>query len=213
MIDSALASSHRNPMSKASAIFGTLLTLAASSVGYLRPAVATPITQTLSRSSSSVTFGINSPNPSLSMNGSFKDFRGTIALNPDSITDSNLELSLSLASAQLPPDQILQAVFLQTAIARFASRPSTFESSSIEHLRDKTYLINGSYTWMNKRKVVSIPVEVSKATPSLTEIRLFLDGSFTNKNAPSEFSHLANSAQGSKGWTKAVLIFTPAARS
>lgn len=200
-------------MPKTFSILCAFLALTSVSVGLIAPAIASPITQTLSRATSSVTFGIKSPNPSLCMNGSFKDFRGTIDFNPDSITDSNLELTLSLSSAQLPPDQMLQAVFLQTAIARFANHPSTFESTSIEHLHGKTYMINGSYTWMNKRKTASIPVELSKATPTLTEIRLFLDGSFTNKNAPSELSNLAASAQGSKGWTKAVLVFTPPARS
>lgn len=174
---------------------------------------ATPVQQKLARSSSSVTFGINSPNPSLRMNGSFRDFSGALSLDPTEITNSDLSVSLTLSSAQLPPDQILQAVLLQSVIARVANRASTFESSSIEHLEGSRYLVNGTYTWMNKRKPASVPIEVERATPSLTEIRLLLDGSFRNKNIPGEFAPLAQSAEGSKGWTKALLVFTPSGRS
>jgi polyisoprenoid-binding protein YceI len=174
---------------------------------------AAPIRQVLVRPSSSITFGVRAPNPTLTMNGSFREFGGSVSLDPYSITRSRIELSLALSSAQLPPDQILQAVFIQTALSRFPQKSSTFQSTEIEHLENDTYLIHGTYSWMNKRKPASVPVEITKATPSLTEIRLLLDGSFTNKGVPSEFSNLADSAQGARGWSKAVLVFSPSGRS
>jgi polyisoprenoid-binding protein YceI len=147
------------------------------------------------------------------MNGSFREFGGSVSLDPDSITRSQIELSLALSSAQLPPDQLLQAVFIQTALSRFPQKSSTFQSTEIEHVENDTYLVHGTYSWMNKRKQASVPVEITKATPSLTEIRLLLDGSFTNKGVPPEFSNLAESAHGARGWSKALLVFRPSGRS
>jgi polyisoprenoid-binding protein YceI len=174
---------------------------------------ATPVRQVLVRPSSSITFGVKSPNPSLTMNGSFREFSGAISLDTEAITESNIDLSLTLSSAQLPPEQILQAVFIQTALARFPQKSSSFRSSGIEHLKDNSYLIHGTYTWMNKRKPASVPVEIVKATPSMTEIRVLMDGSFTAQGVPGELSDVATSARGSRGWSKAILVFSPAGRS
>jgi hypothetical protein len=117
---------------------------------YPRILIATPVRQELARSSSQITFGVESPNPSLRMNGSFEDFRGRFELNPSQITDSTLELTLNLASVSLPPEQLMQALFVQGIIARVAPRPNTFRSSRLEHTSGSSYLLHGSYSWMNK---------------------------------------------------------------
>lgn len=179
----------------------------------LDTASAAPVRQVLVRPSSSITFGVKSPNPTLTMNGSFREFSGSISLDPEAITQADIDLSLTLSSAQLPPDQILQAVFIQTALSRFPQKSSSFRSSEIEHIKNNSYLIHGTYTWMNKRKPASVPVEITKATPSLTEIRVLVDGAFTAKGVPGEFSDVATSARGSRGWSKAVLVFSPSGHS
>lgn len=69
---------------------------------YCYESLAAPISQSLKRSSSSINFGVDSPSPSLSMQGSFKDFSGELLLNPTKIESSKIKLSLNLASAQLP---------------------------------------------------------------------------------------------------------------
>jgi polyisoprenoid-binding protein YceI len=177
---------------------------------YPRILVATPVRQELARSSSQITFGVESPNPSLRMNGSFEDFRGRFELNPARITDSTLELTLNLASVSLPPEQLMQALFVQGIIARVAPRPHTFRSSRLEHTSGSSYLLHGSYSWMNKVKPVSVPITVLEASPKRTRLQLFLEGSFVGHNVPQQFEGLAASAKGTEGWTKAVLVFKQA---
>jgi polyisoprenoid-binding protein YceI len=144
------------------------------------------------------------------MNGSFEDFRGQFELNPSQITDSTLELTLNLASVSLPPEQLMQALFVQGIIARVAPRPNTFRSSRLEHKSGSSYLLHGSYSWMNKIKPVSVPITVLEASPKRTRIQLFLEGAFVGRSVPQQFEGLAASAKGTEGWTKAVLVFTPA---
>jgi polyisoprenoid-binding protein YceI len=172
-------------------------------------ASAAPVRQELSKSSSRITFGVQSPNPTLAMNGSFKDFDGVFELHPSEITDSKLELTLNLGSATLPPDQLMQALFVQGIIARVAPTPNTFRSSRFEHKAGNSYLLHGTYTWMNKLKKIAVPVTISEASPSRTRIQLALEGSFSQREAPRNVEGLAASAAGSEGWTKATLVFTP----
>jgi polyisoprenoid-binding protein YceI len=169
---------------------------------------ATPVRQVLVKRSSSVAFGVKSPNPTLSMNGSFRDFSGTVLLDPSSVTNSHISLSLSLSSARLPAEQILQAVFLQTVIAKLPEHHTTFTSTALEHLQGSRYMVHGTYSWFNKQRKASVPIEIQKASPSLTEIRLLLDGSLHDGR---NTSLLAQGMDGSRGWTKAVLVFSPTA--
>ena len=187
------------------ALFCVLSTLAP----YCYESLAAPISQSLKRSSSSINFGVDSPSPSLSMQGSFKDFSGELLLNPTKIESSKIKLSLNLASAQLPPDQLLQAIFLQTALARFKQHSGTFESTSIEKIRDNTYLVTGNYTWMKRTKRTTLPVQIIRASPAVTEIKLLLDGAVQAKDLQPETAQLAPGLQGSKGWAQATLVFVP----
>ncbi len=174
------------------------------------PAGATPVTQTLVRSSSSITFGVDAPNPSLRMNGSFRDFRGSLALDPHDIDQSRMEVSLTLSSAQLPPDQLLQALLLQTAISRIPTRSSTFRSSSLEHIEGMNYLLHGNYSWMKKERSASVPIEITRATPALTEIRVYLSGALRDGKLPADLSAMAGQTHGARGWSRATLIFAQA---
>jgi polyisoprenoid-binding protein YceI len=142
------------------------------------------------------------------MNGSFRDFSGTVLLDPSSVTNSHISLSLSLSSARLPAEQILQAVFLQTVIAKLPEHHTTFTSTALEHLQGSRYMVHGTYSWFNKQRKASVPIEIQKASPSLTEIRLLLDGSLHDGR---NTSLLAQGMDGSRGWTKAVLVFSPTA--
>jgi hypothetical protein len=169
---------------------------------------ATPVHQVLVRGSSSVAFGVKSPNPALSMNGSFHDFSGTVLLDPSSVTNSQITLSLALSSAKLPPDQLLQAMFLQTLLAKLPEHHTTFTSTSLEHLQGARYMVRGTYSWFNKRRAAEVPIEIHKASPSRTEIRLLLDGSLHDSRSASP---MAQGMSGSHGWTKAVLVFSPTA--
>jgi polyisoprenoid-binding protein YceI len=185
-----------------------LATIASLTSG--REVVATPVRQELARNSSQITFGVESPNPSLRMNGSFQDFKGRFELNSSRVTDSTLELTLNLASVSLPPEQLMQALFVQGIITRVAPRPNTFRSSRFEHTSGSSYLLHGNYSWMNRLKSVSVPVTILEATPTRTRMQLFLEGAFIGRNVPKQFEGLAASAKGTEGWTKAVLVFTPA---
>lgn len=169
---------------------------------------ATPVRQVLVRKSSSVAFGVKSPNPAFSMNGSFNDFSGTVLLDPSSVANSQISLSLALSSAKLPPDQLLQAMFLQTVLAKLPEHHTTFTSTSLEHVQGTRYMVHGTYSWFNKRHAAAVPIEIQKASPSLTEIRLLLDGSLHDNRGTSQ---LAQGMIGSHGWTKAVLVFSPTA--
>lgn len=183
----------------------TVITMASARTG-----LATPVRQELAKNSSKITFGVQSPNPSLRMNGSFEDFQGRLELNPSQMADSSLELTLNLASVSLPPEQLMQALLVQGIISRVAPRPNSFRSSRFEHTTGTSYLLHGSYSWMNKLKAVSVPITVLEASPTKTRIQLSLQGAFSGRNVPKQFEGLANSAKGTEGWTKAVLVFTPA---
>jgi polyisoprenoid-binding protein YceI len=174
---------------------------------------ATPVRQELARESSRITFGVQSPNPTLKMNGSFQDFRGKFELNPDDLTDSSLELTLNLSSLTLPPDQLMQALFVQGILSRVASQPNTFRSTRIEHTSGNSYLLHGNYTWMNKLKKVSVPITIQEASVRRTQIHLILEGAFVGRNVPQQYEGLAASAKGTEGWTKGVLVFTAAGRA
>ncbi len=170
--------------------------------------LATPVHQVLLRRSSSVAFGVTSPNPALSMNGSLRDFSGTVILDPSAVTNSQLSLSLALSSVKLPPDQVLQAVFLQTVLAKLPTKQTTFTSTKLEHVAGSRYMAHGTYSWLNKQRQATVPIEILRASPSLTEIRVVLDGSLHDSNASSA---ITQGIDGAHGWTKAVLIFSPSA--
>lgn len=172
-------------------------------------ASAAPVRQELSKASSRITFGVQSPNPTLKMNGSFKDFNGLFELHPLAIADSKLELTLNLRSATLPPDQLMQALFVQSIIARVAPQPNTFRSSHFEHRAGNSYLLHGSYSWMNTLRKISVPITISEASPRRTQIQLALAGALNRRDASRDGEGLGASAAGSEGWTKATLVFAP----
>jgi polyisoprenoid-binding protein YceI len=172
-------------------------------------AFCAPIPQGLEKSSSDITFAVQSPNPSLRMNGSFEEFRGNFRLNPLDVTQSELELTLNLKSLTLPPDQLMQALFAQGILARVAPSPNSFRSSSIERTAGNSYLLHGNYTWMSKMKKVSLPIKIVEASPTRSEIQFLIEGSFVKRDVPSQYEALASGAVGSRGWTKAKLVFVP----
>ena len=172
-------------------------------------ALCAPISQSLKRSSSDITFAVQSPNPSLRMNGSFEDFRGKFRLDPLDVTQSELELTLNLKSLALPPDQLMQALFAQGILARVAPAPNSFKSSSIERTDGNSYLLHGNYTWMSKVKKVTLPIRILEASPKRSEIQLLIEGNFVKRDVPSQYEALASGAVGSRGWTKAKLVFMP----
>jgi polyisoprenoid-binding protein YceI len=175
----------------------------------IKPTYSLPIQQVLSQPASSISFGVDSKASALQMNGAFKDFKGLLALDPDRLERSFVQVSLNLQSAQLSPDQILQAVFLQTALARVNPPTTIFKSTSITKDRGDSYLVTGTYTWMGKSKMADVPIRIVSASPLKTEVRILLNGVLHEKNAPRELSTLAPGSAGSKGWAKAILVFLP----
>lgn len=175
--------------------------------GYSHSCHSLPIQQGLSRSSSSIRFGIDSKAPVLQMQGALKDFKGTLSLDLDHLERSFVKMTLNLQSAQLSPDQILQAVFLQSALARVNPPSTTFESTSLTKGKGDTYLLTGSYSWMGRRKSATVPIRILSASPTKTEIRVLLSGVLQENQAPRELTTLAPGSAGSKGWAKATLVF------
>lgn len=172
------------------------------------PVAAESITQSLSPTNSSITFGVTSPSPTLQMNGKFSKFKGTWRLDPTSIKNSHIALSLDLQSAQLPPDQILQAVFLQTALSHLRSPLASFESTSFQSQGGDHYLVSGVYTWQGKPHSVEVPVQVAKLSPASSEVRLTLSGRGSDcGNSPQIQAVTGASLDQSKGWAKAILNF------
>lgn len=169
--------------------------------------IATPINQKLARSASQITFGVDSPAPVLNMNGQVKTFAGSVTLDPRLRTLSDLKLSVQLDSAQLPPDQMLQAIFLQSVVARLRQRVATFRSSTIDRVRGDEYLAEGTYTWHNKSRRATIPFQLIRSGPATTEIRVLMRGALTDATTPHEPAETAPGAAQSEGWAKATLIF------
>lgn len=65
------------------------------------------------------------------------------------------------------------------------------------------------YTWQGKSKRTTVPVEIVRASPSLSEIRLLLNGKANDGDSPPELSQLGGlNAAGSKGWAKGTFVFT-----
>ncbi len=188
-----------------------LLALAACAELPCSTASATPVTLHLTRPPSSVSFGVTSPSPALTMNGSFKDFSGELLLDPRGLEESKISLALNLASAQLPPEQILQAIFLQTTLARFQDQSGTFTSTSIEPLGKGQFIVTGNTTWANKTKETSVPIEVLKLSPSRAEIKFLLDGTVRPQDVQPNVAKIAPGISGSRGWAKATLVFSPRA--
>lgn len=144
------------------------------------------------------------------MNGSFKTFGGTMLVEPEGgFERAQISLSLDVSSAQLPPDQILQAIFIQTALAHLKGRSGTFLSTSIEPASGNRYLVHGSYTWANRTRRASVPVELLHFAPSRGEIRLALDGAVEPRDVKPEVSAVAPGIAGSEGWAKARIVFAP----
>jgi len=184
--------------------------LAITSALSLTPArhgMATPITQKLSRGSSSIKFGVDSPAPVLQMNGNLKTFNGNVTLDPNGSTISGLTVALQLDSAQLPPDQMLQGIFLQSVIARLQQRIATFRSDSISSVTGNQYLATGSYTWHNKTRRATVPFQLIRVSPSATELRVLMRGGLTDATTPQELASAAPGASQSSGWAQAKLVF------
>lgn len=172
-----------------------------------RECVATPINQKLARGSSSITFGVDSPAPVLQMNGKLKTFNGNVTLHPDNSLISDLTVAIQLDSAQLPPDQMLQGIFLQSVIARLQQRVATFRSSTINHIKGNNYVAIGSYTWQNKSRPATIPFQLIRSSPTATELRVLMRGALTDSTTPSDLASAAPGASQSSGWARATLVF------
>jgi len=183
------------------------LTVVALGLFDVPPTLAAPITQKLVRPSSSIRFGVESPSPALQMNGQLQTFTGTITLAPDGSAISNIDVTVQLDSAQLPPDQMLQAIFLQSVIARFKQRVATFRSSEIERIRGDEYRATGSYTWHNKTRSATLPFHLVRASPGQSEIRILMKGALTDATTPRELTAAAPAASQSSGWARATLLF------
>lgn len=185
------------------------LEILASSLALLvcSTAYAAPIKQQLARGSSSIKFGVDSPSPTLQMNGHLKDFTGTVTLNPDGSAISELNVVVRLDSAQLPPDQMLQGIFLHSVLARLNQRAATFHSSSIERVQGNEYIATGSYGWHKKNRPATIPFKLIRTSPSATELRVLMRGGLTTATTPKELSSAAPGASQSSGWARATLIF------
>lgn len=188
-----------------------LILLACLCLPVLSPpaASAAPIAQKLHPSSSSIKFGVQSPSPTLNMNGRFSDFKGELMLDPEAFESSSIRLSLKLDSIQLPPEQLLQALFIQTTLARYRDRSGSFTSTDIRPLADDQYLVTGDCTWDNKTQSTSVPIQVVTLSPSRSEIRFLLDGVVRPQDVKPEVAQIAPGIAGTKGWAKATLIFLP----
>lgn len=187
-----------------------LFTISAFLVGlglFTSQSEASPIRQTLNRPSSSIRFGVQSQSPALTMNGSFKTFRGDLLLDPSHFENSLFDLSLELDSAQLPADQLLQALFIQTTLSRFRDRSGSFVSTSIEPLSKSRFIVTGECTWNSQTRSTKVPIEVIHLSPSRSEIRFLLDGAVRPQDVKPEVSKIAPGIAGTKGWAKANLIF------
>jgi len=183
------------------------LTVVALGLFDIPSSLAAPITQKLVRPSSSIRFGVESPSPTLQMNGHLQTFTGTITLAPDGSAISNIDVTVQLDSAQLPPDQMLQGIFLHSVIARFKQRVATFRSSEIERVRGDEYRASGSYTWQNKTRPATLPFHLVRASPSQSEIRILMKGALTDATTPKELTAAAPAASQSSGWARATLLF------
>jgi polyisoprenoid-binding protein YceI len=184
-----------------------IVALVTSLMAFASSATAAPLHQTLSRAASRVTFGVDSQSEALKMNGSLKDFSGTILIDPTKINEAQMKLSAALSSATLPPDQIMQAILLQTFLARVENRRTTFESTSIEHVRGARYIVHGKYSTGDRTRPVALPIDISKVTRDSTEIRINAREPFDPKKAPAEIAALARGSQGTSGWAAAKLVF------
>jgi polyisoprenoid-binding protein YceI len=171
---------------------------------------ATPYTLSLSRPHSSVKFGLKAPNSPLQLDGSLSDFTGSVIFDDTQDAITHARFSMNLSSAKLPPDQLLQAIFLQTILSRVRQQRTTFESSRITHVRDSTYLVSGSYVWMDKPRYAEIPVQLVYADTSRAEIAILVDGPLkAPRSTTPEFKGLGDIPANASGWARAKLIFTP----
>jgi polyisoprenoid-binding protein YceI len=142
------------------------------------------------------------------MNGAFTKFGGHIVLDLEDVTRSQVSLSLDLRSAQLSPDQILQAVFLQTAVAHLRPPETSFVSKLIERKKEKTYLVHGAYQWQGKTRNTTVPVQIIQVTPSRAEVRVLMNGAAKPGESPDELRALGDiSLVGTKGWAKGTFVF------
>jgi len=176
-------------------------------VTYSTNAHAAPVRveQILSKPNSSIKFGVQSPSPTLQMNGEFTRFSGKLVLNPTNVEDSTVSLMLDLRSLQLPPDQLIQTIFAQTALAQVKQPEPIFTSDSISRISGSRYSVAGMYTWQGKKKPTQFPIEILKASQSESIIKVALNGDTKNKDAPPELGGME--IAGSRGWAKGVLVF------
>jgi polyisoprenoid-binding protein YceI len=171
---------------------------------------ATPYTLSLSRPQSSVRFGLSAPQSALQLDGTLSDFTGSIIFDDNQDAITHARFSMNLSSAKLPPNQVLQAILLQTLLSRLRPQKTTFESSKIAHLRDSTYLVSGSYTWMDRTRHAEIPVQLVYADTTRAEIAILVDGPLKTPHSPTpEFKGLGEIPANASGWARAKLIFTP----
>lgn len=171
------------------------------------PSAAEPVTQRLLRPSSSIKFGVDSPAPALQMNGQLKTFTGSITLNPDGSAISRIDITLQLDSAQVPPDQMLQGIFLHSVIAKLNQRVATFRSSSVEKVTGSDYIATGACTWHRSERRATIPFRLVRASPTSSELRVLMKGALTDATTPKELTAAAPAASESSGWARATLVF------
>ena len=191
----------------ATVIQASLCSLLLWAVASPRKASATPHVQSLVKSSSSVKFGVDSAAPTLQMNGQLQDFSGTLSLTEDGSAISQLQVTLNVGSAQLPPDQFLQSMLLHSVIARFQQQKATFKSTTIEHIRGNQYVATGSAMWQNRPRAASIPFHIIKVSPAATEIKVLMRGGLGGKTPPPELLAAGPEATHSTGWARATLLF------
>lgn len=137
------------------------------------------IKQKLDLNSSDVRFDVNSK--ALNCSGSFTNYKGELLLNPQNVEESKVALSLDLQSVMLPPDQVLQALMIQTVLQKAGDPIAHFQSTAIRKSGTNKLLIDGAYSWRNKKGTTTIPVQIVKLSPSLSQIKFLLNGTARSK--------------------------------
>lgn len=197
-------SGYRVPMREHAIIIALILSAALPS-----PTSAEPHTLALSRPQSSVRFGLSAPTSALHMNGSVSDFTGSLIFDDKQDSITHAQFSLDLSSAKLPPNQVLQAILLQTLLSKVQQRRTTFESSEIEHITASTYLVSGSYRWLDKTRYAKIPIQLEYASPTRAEVTIALDGPLKPpRSNSSDVKGLGEVPANASGWARAKLTFT-----
>lgn len=125
------------------------------------PSFGSPVTLRLDKQSSKVDFSFSSQ--LINTTGRFTDYDGVLVLDPESISNSKLELSADASGVSFGSLPIDQMFLVNSLIKSMPSSKVHFESNSFEQQSEGSFVVRGVASAGKNHDPVTLPITIIKS--------------------------------------------------